>query len=284
MPLTAPRLPGLRFETARPPALPELPRMDVAAFVGFASAGPVGVPVAVDDEVRFRQVFGSDLPIAWDVARGETEYAHLAPAVREFFRNGGRRCWIVRVADEATLEAASFRIPGMLHGTGRRLDAAYLLASSPGSWADGMSLNATLQSVLVAGVLPEKNGVRLQVESPDLLRIEWPGERTVAFFPPHPGAPDRDATKEERAAAKVRLFAHAWFFREADLGNLAASGGGAAFLAGPRIVQLATGTWTVGDDHALHIPLTSDVPALQPGCWIRAVLDDGNPGQGPGQG
>ena len=58
MPLSAPRLPGLRFETARPPAADELPRMDVAAFVGFASTGPVGVPVAVDDEVRFRQVFG----------------------------------------------------------------------------------------------------------------------------------------------------------------------------------------------------------------------------------
>src|SRR5215213_5570045 len=119
MPLSPPRLPGLRFETARPPTPPGLPRMDVAAFVGFASAGPVGLPVPVDDEVRFRAIFGPDLPLAWDAERGETSYAHLAPAVREFFRNGGRRCWIVRVADEAAAEAAVFRIPGALHGRGR---------------------------------------------------------------------------------------------------------------------------------------------------------------------
>src|SRR5262245_64334444 len=35
--------------------------------------------------------------LAWDAERGEVVYGYLAAAVRAFFRNGGRRCWIVRV-------------------------------------------------------------------------------------------------------------------------------------------------------------------------------------------
>jgi len=253
--------------------------MDVAAFVGFASAGPVGVPVAVDDEVRFRELFGPDLPLAWDRKRGEMTYAHLAPAVREFFRNGGRRCWIVRAADEDALEAASFRIPGMLHGRGRLLEAAWLLASSPGSWADGMSLNATLLATFIApdGVRAENAGLRLDVEAADLLRLRW-SDGTVAFFPPHPGAPARDLTEDERKAAKVRQFAHAWWFRPAAWADLESAPRAVHFLAGPRELPLEPVKWEVvgGKDEppALEITLAADaVPDLQPGAWIRALLD-----------
>ena len=44
---------GFRFE-AQPPILPEaLPRMDIAVFVGFASAGPLDLPVVVEDVTHF---------------------------------------------------------------------------------------------------------------------------------------------------------------------------------------------------------------------------------------
>ena len=43
------RLPGVYFETVVPPATGTLPRMDIAAFVGFAPSGPLDVPLAIED-------------------------------------------------------------------------------------------------------------------------------------------------------------------------------------------------------------------------------------------
>src|ERR1043165_6243508 len=92
------RLPGFRFETQSPPLDEVLPRMDIAVFVGFAAAGPLQTPVAIESEAQFAALFGEDVSLAWDVARGEQVNGYLGPAVRLFFRNGGRRCWIIRVA------------------------------------------------------------------------------------------------------------------------------------------------------------------------------------------
>src|SRR5436190_1978503 len=74
---------------------------DQAAFVGFAAAGPLHVPVPVEDPAAFADLFGADAPLAWDAGRGEVQAAHLAPAVRAFFRQGGRRCWVVRTSGPA---------------------------------------------------------------------------------------------------------------------------------------------------------------------------------------
>jgi hypothetical protein len=91
------RLPGITF--CPKPAKPAeaLPRMDIAAFVGFAAEGPFDEPVPVEDMVQFRSRFGKDLGLAWDPEAGETQYAFLSAAVESFFGNGGRRCWVVRV-------------------------------------------------------------------------------------------------------------------------------------------------------------------------------------------
>src|SRR5687767_10399459 len=96
------RLPGVYFETATPPVRAVLPRMDIPAFVGFAASGPIDVPVVVRDTLQFHGVFGKDQLLGWDSEEGEQARAHLAVAVRAFFRNGGRRCWIVRVANKET--------------------------------------------------------------------------------------------------------------------------------------------------------------------------------------
>src|SRR5688572_32425367 len=92
------RLPGFRFEVQAPPLTGVLSRMDVAIFVGFAASGPIEIPVAVESSAQFEEIFGEDAPLAWDTKRGKQAYAHLAPAVRAFFRNGGIRCWVIRVA------------------------------------------------------------------------------------------------------------------------------------------------------------------------------------------
>src|SRR5690349_6475951 len=92
------RLPGVRVAAA-PTRVPDaLPRMDIAVFIGIAASGPVNVPVVVEDAVQFAATFGADAPLAWDATAGVPATALLGPAVRAFFANGGRRCWIVRVA------------------------------------------------------------------------------------------------------------------------------------------------------------------------------------------
>ena len=100
---TGRRLPGFRFEVQSPPLTEALPRMDVAVFVGFAASGPLHMPVPVEDVAQFTAIYGGDVPLAWDRQGGEQVYGYLAPAVRTFFRDGGRRCWIVRVAGSIEL-------------------------------------------------------------------------------------------------------------------------------------------------------------------------------------
>ena len=144
------RLPGLRFETQSLPSIDVLPRMDVAVFVGFAASGPLHTPVVVEDIAQFTAIFGADLSLAWDQQRGETIYAYLAPAVRAFFRNGGRRCWVIRVAGRAQYN--TFRIPGLKQvfldssGSVHEIRDAVASARSEGSWSDSLHVAATLLS------------------------------------------------------------------------------------------------------------------------------------------
>ncbi|HKJ93844.1 MAG TPA: hypothetical protein VJ957_11815, partial [Longimicrobiales bacterium] len=142
MATAAARRPGIRFESRTPPPGPTLPRTDIAAFVGFAASGPLHVPVVVEDVARFQELFGEDLLLARDRSAGRGQYAELAPAVRAFFRNGGRRCWVVRVADAQRAHTNAFPLPGLLAATGGAaaagggdLGAATALARSPGAWS-----------------------------------------------------------------------------------------------------------------------------------------------------
>src|SRR5262245_15756431 len=91
------RLPGVAFRPSPPMPGPELPLLDVAAFVGFTERGEPNVPIAVNDVLEYRDKFGGDLPLARTTA-GRTIYAQTPSAVSAFFANGGRRCYVVRVA------------------------------------------------------------------------------------------------------------------------------------------------------------------------------------------
>jgi hypothetical protein len=144
------RLPGVFFETP-PPQPPEgLPRMDVAAFVGFAAAGPLHVPVAVEDPGRFHALFGDldgaapALAFAGDL--GEPRRAHLGAAVDAFFANGGARCWAVRVADEAAVRHR-FRLPGLVAAADRGASPAPPVearARAAGSWCEELAAATAL--------------------------------------------------------------------------------------------------------------------------------------------
>src|SRR5215472_11073438 len=173
------RLAGFRFE-AKPPDLPEkLPRMDIAVFVGFAAAGPLDLPVVVEEVAHFQQIFGDDVPLARDTKHSRTVYAHLAPAVREFFRNGGRRCWVIRVAEKP--ETDFFPLPGILERVGdEKLGPAFACARSPGSWFDTFQCATALAVnpiVLNHADSPAKLVVQLrtgaELQPGDLLRLRF---------------------------------------------------------------------------------------------------------------
>ncbi len=146
--LAAARLPGIVFEVEPRQPQAVLPRMDIAAFVGFAASGPVHLPVAVEDRGRFRELYGADPLLAWDSDRGAPQLALLGGAVEGFFRNGGRRCWVVRVGPN-DMPVRRIGMPGLVPA-GIALvrglaDSVELRARSPGHWADELLVDTQLQ-------------------------------------------------------------------------------------------------------------------------------------------
>jgi len=118
--------PGAYYQTVDAGAPPVTPfRTDISAFVGIAERGPIDVPVPIQSWRQFASWFG-DL-----IGTG-----YLAYAVRAFFENGGRRCWVVRVAskDPAAGAAASSVDVGTTGGPAWRIRA-----SSEGTWGDSLS-------------------------------------------------------------------------------------------------------------------------------------------------
>ncbi|HLN61777.1 MAG TPA: hypothetical protein VK464_09515, partial [Symbiobacteriaceae bacterium] len=145
-----------------------------AGLVGFAASGPVNLPVRIEGERAFAEIFGADLDLVWDGEEGRVHRAFLGPAVRSFFRNGGKSCWVVRVADVQTAVAGRFQIPGLavaLPGGG--FGATVLSASSPGSWSDDLCVGATLRSTTLTGIEYRPDGWVLhdEVAAGDLLRL-----------------------------------------------------------------------------------------------------------------
>jgi hypothetical protein len=101
---------GLVFEDRRPAERSAPNRTDIACFVGFVDVRAprlpgdlLDVPVVVDRWETFDRLF------AWDRrdldGRGSLAVSYLGAAVRSFFVQGGRKCYIVRVDAPAPLTA-----------------------------------------------------------------------------------------------------------------------------------------------------------------------------------
>jgi hypothetical protein len=88
------RAPGVSFREIEVAPAPRLD-LTVAGFVGLAETGPVGSPRVLTEWGRFRDLFG-----------GFTGHAYLPYAVYAFFANGGERCHVVRVGDDAVTAGA----------------------------------------------------------------------------------------------------------------------------------------------------------------------------------
>src|SRR5215472_11154428 len=136
--------PGVYYQRidASPPTVSVI-RTDVAGFAGIAPRGLVDTAVPVESWRQFQAHYGSF-----------TGAGFLAYAVRAFFDNGGRRCWIVRVAsNDPTAGAASAMRP--LNGSFGLL--WNVIASSPGGWGNDLTLEVrethNAQTTVAAGWL-----------------------------------------------------------------------------------------------------------------------------------
>jgi hypothetical protein len=109
-------------EVAPPPAV----RMDVAGFVGQAERGPLNFPQPLTSWGQFRDIFGDF-----------TGYSYLAYSVFGFFRNGGVRCYVVRVAHEKATRAST----RLLARGG--VEAVKLWALDAGAWGNSLTVEVT---------------------------------------------------------------------------------------------------------------------------------------------
>ncbi len=108
-----------------------------AAFIGMAEKGPAGKAIAVTSFTEFMDIFGTfttKKAMKLTDVQGDPN-VYLPYAVWAFFQNGGRKCYIIRVAPGA--EAATFDVPGD-GGT-----AFTIKARSPGTDANKLSVAVT---------------------------------------------------------------------------------------------------------------------------------------------
>lgn len=114
-----------------------------AGFVGLAEKGPIlGRPVLLTSMAEYRRRFGGYLP---ELEYGA--YRFLPNAVEQFFTNGGRVCYVMRVAPEDAVAAQS--APGPIQVTAR----------DPGAWAN------TMQVILSRCVRARTQVLAVQAES-----------------------------------------------------------------------------------------------------------------------
>jgi hypothetical protein len=186
---------GIRFEAGSPTVQEPIPRMDVAAFIGFAERGPLHWPVVIEDMAQFEKVFGATPQLGWGQKKGERILGNLAESVSSFFIQGGQRCWIVRVAG-AGAHSNQFVLPCLYKVTpssgGYFTSPALTLARCEGSWSDQLHVATRLRTrhVHLGGISTSDSAQTWElrtrsdtVRPGDLLRIVREADRKQAFFP-----------------------------------------------------------------------------------------------------
>ncbi|MCG0288567.1 phage tail sheath subtilisin-like domain-containing protein [Streptomyces sp. PSAA01] len=168
-------LPGVSLTSAARGSDTEPLRTDVAAFLGRLRRGPVGTPVRVES---WNDVVGTFGPPDGVFA---TPYA-----LRGFFENGGRTAWVIRVSGPATTARTPWPA-GPLHGLAAT--SFQVVATSPGTWANGVRLAIRYQASTVAG--PPTVGVRVML----------PGEPPETF----PGVPLPELADRLTVSRYIRL-------------------------------------------------------------------------------
>ncbi len=140
--------PGVYFERVdASPAINAI-RTDIAGFVGIAPRGPIDRPVMVQSWRQYVACFG-----------GFSGAGYLAYAVRGFFENGGRRCWVVRVAS-APGAAGEALTAGVEIENGVPRPVWRVRANSPGVWGNDLDVqfeetNQAATNAVIGACTPE---------------------------------------------------------------------------------------------------------------------------------
>src|SRR5262245_769317 len=122
------RSPGvyLREAAERRAARLEAVPMSVTAFLGIAQRGPLYTPCRVTSFTEFKGLYGTFVP-----------YGYLAHAVSGFFANGGRECYVIRIAHVAADGSADGATRATLTAKARSgADLLAITASSEGAWGN----------------------------------------------------------------------------------------------------------------------------------------------------
>lgn len=108
----------------------------ITAFIGAATRGPTDQPITIFSFADYQRQFASPQDRG-----GLSTASTMSFAVNDFFRNGGSRAVIVRVANAAVAETIAFGAGG---GGGGGAGSMTLTASSPGAWSKKLSATVDL--------------------------------------------------------------------------------------------------------------------------------------------
>lgn len=106
-------------------------RTDIAGFVGLCERGPLHQAVKTQSWTQFVSIFGE-----------HSAQGYLAYAVEGFFRNGGRRAWVVRAANPQEAERAT-----LVLRDDEGEDSLCIQARSPGVWAHRLLVTVLRTSI-----------------------------------------------------------------------------------------------------------------------------------------
>ena len=115
----------------------------VAGFVGLAQRGPTNAPIRVTSLEQFRAVYGE-----------MEEEGYLAPAIQGFFDNGGKVCYVLRVAHlvrRAREEIARAAHLKLLDERGN--ETVRLSAANEGKWGNQIKVEVVRQEPRVSTIL-----------------------------------------------------------------------------------------------------------------------------------
>jgi hypothetical protein len=145
--MTVTSYPGVYVEELSSGVRPiEAAGTSTAAFFGVADRGPIGEVKRVFSFDEFQRSYGS--------FRSDGQF--LAHAVFQFFNNGGRDCYVGRVATNYKTAGVTIRDRGTV-----QRNALQVSAISPGAWGNGIS-------VKIASDAAKPNVFQLTVEGEEL--------------------------------------------------------------------------------------------------------------------
>ncbi|GAB3451436.1 phage tail protein [Actinophytocola sediminis] len=219
--MTSAALPGVSLTVVPDGSAQEPLRTDVAAFLGRTRRGPVDLPVRVES---WNDVLG---------AFGQPDGSCATPqALRGFFENGGRTAWVLRVSGPARTASALWTVDqgGFPH------QRYQVLASSPGTWANGGRVAIRYRASTVAG--PPTVTVRVLV----------PGEPAETFA----GVAPTELVDRLRASRLIRLVA--------DGEPVPVIPGGPISLAWDLVLRDGAESTPGRDDYAAAVRAQADLP------------------------